>query len=81
MAESTNPLARAGRKPRSYVGNLDELTGESTKRASAPKPSLSRINLAVPSDLHRRFKAHAASKGVTMSSLLEKSIRDLVGDE
>ena len=39
----------------------------------------SRINLLLPTPLHRQFKAKAATEGVTMTSLLEAFIRDYVG--
>ena len=42
--------------------------------------SRSRINLLLPSHLHRQFKAKAAVEGVTMTSLLEAFIRNYVGD-
>ena len=38
----------------------------------------SRINLLLPTDLHRQFKVRAATEGVTMTSLLEAFIRDYV---
>lgn len=38
----------------------------------------SRINLLLPTELHRQFKVRAATEGVTMTSLLEAFIRDYV---
>lgn len=40
----------------------------------------SRINLLLPTHLHRQFKAKAAVEGVTMTSVLEAFIRDYVAD-
>ena len=40
----------------------------------------SRINLLLPTTLHRQFKAKAATEGVTMTSVLETFIRDYVGE-
>ena len=48
--------------------------------ASEPDEPRSRINLLLPSSLHRQFKAKAATEGVTMTSVLESFIRDYVGE-
>ena len=40
----------------------------------------SRINLLLPTTLHRQFKAKAATEGVTMTSVLETFIRDYVNE-
>ena len=40
----------------------------------------SRINLLLPTTLHRQFKAKAATEGVTMTSVLEAFIRDYVDE-
>ena len=48
--------------------------------ASEPDEPRSRINLLLPSSLHRQFKVKAATEGVTMTSVLEAFIRDYVGE-
>ena len=49
----------------------------SSEDEDAPR---SRINLLLPTTLHRQFKAKAATEGVTMTSVLEAFIRDYVAD-
>ena len=41
----------------------------------------SRINLLLPTSLHRQFKIKATTEGVTMTSLLEAFIRDYVSSD
>lgn len=64
--------------------------GEASSRRKATKKEMkidssgdedvprSRINLLLPTHLHRQFKAKAAVEGVTMTSVLEAFIRDYI---
>lgn len=49
----------------------------------APHPSAAQrplINVAIRSDLHRKLKLLAVSRGVTLQDLVEKSIKDGIGE-
>ena len=49
--------------------------------SSEPDEPRSRINLLLPSSLHRQFKVKAATEGVTMTSVLEAFIREYVASQ
>lgn len=55
----------------------EEMKIDSSDEGSAVR---SRVNLLLPAHLHRRFKAKAATEGVTMTSVLESFIRGYVGE-
>lgn len=90
----TNPLGGVGRKPSTYVGDLDSLLAEvgegpGSEQKSAPEPSegetgreakvpMKRINLDVPVSLHQRFKGVTGMRGVTMTEVLQQLIAEYV---
>ena len=53
----------------------EEMKIDSSSEEDVPR---SRINLLLPTELHRQFKVRAATEGVTMTSLLEAFIRNYV---
>lgn len=67
---STKPTSAQKRKTAKKEMKIDSSEDEDVPR--------SRINLLLPTDLHRQFKIQAATEGVTMTSILESFIRDYV---
>ena len=71
---------RQGREeitPRKRKAAKKEMKIAALKDEDVPR---SRINLLLPTTLHRQFKAKAATEGVTMTSVLEAFIRDYVNE-
>ena len=66
-------------KRRGGAASTSKATKKEMKIDTEEEPR-SRINLLLPSSLHRQFKVKAATEGVTMTSVLESFIRDYVGE-
>lgn len=67
---------RGGVAPQKRKAAKKEMKIDASGEEDVPR---SRINLLLPTHLHRQFKAKAATEGVTMTSVLEAFIRDYVG--
>ncbi|WP_456424827.1 hypothetical protein [Rhodocaloribacter sp.] len=76
MMRTDKPLRPVRRTTESYLPEMHVLLKELEER----DPHTARLTLALPPDLHRRFKAKAALNGKTMSQLLRGFIRAYVCD-
>lgn len=63
-------------------GGLSQLKqGRPSKQKPVPeieKPETARLNVIVPKDFLLEFKAYAASKGESMSTLLRQACREMM---
>ncbi len=48
------------------------------KQKEQPEPELTRVNINIPTSLHRQFKSVTAAEGTDMTRVLEAYIREYV---